>query len=299
MSIIRTKKAAQTPYVMLDTTAMNDERLSYRARGLHTYLMSKPDGWQIYLLHLEQRSPTEGREAIRNAIKELERTGYAHREKVRDERGRLAGWRTTIYETPQLRQDGPEEAADAPLSPTTGLPTSVLPTSVNPQLVSIDLRSKALNKEFPPTPTSGGAKNFTQEGREQNTAPMGDKDVSSGEDSAVSPVPYSPLDDPRPEPAPDLIRGQAPVRRGLRASGDAPRQRAMRAAKAMRELKQHVRERCPYCDTYGLVPLLQPDGTPTNLRCVHERDHIEAYVARNGLTWPHARPPSHQGGPAP
>ena len=83
MSVIRIKKAHKPPYVILDTTALNDVRLSFRAKGLHTYLMSKSDNWQVYIQQLEMQSPTEGRDAIRAALKELEDAGYIRRSRQR------------------------------------------------------------------------------------------------------------------------------------------------------------------------------------------------------------------------
>lgn len=170
MSVVRTKKSSKKPYVMLDTTALNDTRLSFRAKGLHTYLMSKPDGWQVYIDQLEKSSPLEGREAIRNAIGELQQAGYVKREKARGARGRLAGWSTTIYETPGLAEEaeGVDSTAESigltELPPTTGLPTSVPPTSVpptsaKPPLVINDLRFTPLtvdplslsSRELPPS----------------------------------------------------------------------------------------------------------------------------------------------------
>jgi hypothetical protein len=108
MSVIRIKKA-RTPYVTLNTTALNDARLSFRAKGLHTYLMSKPDDWQVYIAQLEKESPREGREAVSGALKELETAGYLKRERRRGEKGRMAGWDTTIYETPELAQQDSDD----------------------------------------------------------------------------------------------------------------------------------------------------------------------------------------------
>jgi hypothetical protein len=157
MSVIRIKKAHRKPYVILDTTALLDDRLSYRAKGLHSYLMTKPEGWQVRLDYLAQQSPTEGREAVRTALTELEDAGYVKRQKVRGERGLLGGWNTVVYETPALcTEDILSEA------PTTGLPTSVQPTSVQPTsakplLVSMDL-TQELILEDPPSvsPPLGG-----------------------------------------------------------------------------------------------------------------------------------------------
>src|ERR1051325_69347 len=147
---------------MLDITALTDVRLSFRAKGLHTYLMAKPDNWQVYIEQLEHQSPREGRDAIRSALKELEDAGYIARHKGRGPRGQMAGWDTTVYETPSLAQQDPTSAqgyaapiglsdstqpksgqpkSDLPISdqPKSGQPKSDLPTSANPQLLSIDL----------------------------------------------------------------------------------------------------------------------------------------------------------------
>jgi hypothetical protein len=168
MSVIRIKKTHRKPYVILDTTALLDDRLSYRAKGLHTYLMTKPEDWQVHVDYLAQQSPTEGREAVRTALTELEDAGYVKRQKVRGERGLLGGWNTVVYETPALcTEDTLSEApttglpksvnpqSDTP--PTTAQPKSVLPTSAKPQLVSMDL-TQGLILEDPPSvsPPLGG-----------------------------------------------------------------------------------------------------------------------------------------------
>jgi len=76
LSLIRTKKNAQTPYVMLDTTALNDSRLSFRAKGLHAYLMTRRQDGNVSLARLALVSPTEGQHAIEDALHELVQAGY-------------------------------------------------------------------------------------------------------------------------------------------------------------------------------------------------------------------------------
>jgi hypothetical protein len=166
MSVIRIKKARSKPYVILDTTALTDDRLSFRAKGIHTYLMSRPDDWQVHIEQLEKQSPREARDAIRAAMIELETMGYLRRQRVRGEKGRMMGWDTTVYETPLLaeldaederlagdaigieREDSPitdyptsdEPTSDTPKSvgPTSDGPTSAQPSSANPQLLIND-----------------------------------------------------------------------------------------------------------------------------------------------------------------
>jgi hypothetical protein len=198
MSVIRIKKAHKKPYVILDTTALNDARLSFRAKGLHTYLMAKPDDWQVRIDQLEKLSPKEGREAIRLAIAELEACGYVTRQKIRGERGRLAGWDTTVYETPALatQQDQDADSPNEPIGlsdpPTTALPTSVPPTSVRPtsvpptsvpptsvppksaipQLLSIDLKKGLKEPRIDSTPPLPPVGEETQEPPPQRSRPQ-------------------------------------------------------------------------------------------------------------------------------
>lgn len=99
----------QHNFVILDTTCLNDTRLSYRARGLHAYLMSKPDNWHVNITHLKQQSEKEGREAVRTALKELLDCGYAECVRTRNQHGLLYGSETVVYETPQTINRKPVE----------------------------------------------------------------------------------------------------------------------------------------------------------------------------------------------
>lgn len=86
-------------FTILQNAVLNDERLSFRARGILVFLLSKPADWRTRSESIAAMSPREGREAVRTAMRELEEYGYLVREKFQDERGR---WHTiqTIYETP-------------------------------------------------------------------------------------------------------------------------------------------------------------------------------------------------------
>jgi hypothetical protein len=134
MSIIRVQKRREHPYVIMETTALNDEHLSFRARGLHAYLMSKPDSWEVNIRHLEAQSKRDGRHAIRATLQELEREGYIHRQRQRNEKGQLVGWVTVVYESPRLRAlDQEDRTLDEPTCEIhTSVPKSEIPTSENP-----------------------------------------------------------------------------------------------------------------------------------------------------------------------
>ncbi len=98
--IIRVVKTAG--FTVLDNTAAQDARLSFKALGIHTYLMTKPDNWQVYSRHLAT-THTDGRDAVLAGLKELEDNGYLIRRKLQDEQGKFVGYESVLYERPAQR----------------------------------------------------------------------------------------------------------------------------------------------------------------------------------------------------
>ncbi|MDG3011801.1 replication protein [Rhodococcus sp. D2-41] len=94
-------------FTIISNAVLNDDRLSFRARGVLMWLLSKPADWRTRSEAIARQSPTEGRDAIRTAMRELEQLGYLVREKRQDERGR---WHTeqTIFEEPVDSAPTPE-----------------------------------------------------------------------------------------------------------------------------------------------------------------------------------------------
>jgi hypothetical protein len=90
MSIHRTRLSFEGRFVQIPNEWMRDTRLSRRARGLLAEIMTHSEGWTLTLESLVERG-TEGRDALRSAIKELEDCGYLRRNRVRDDQGRLGG----------------------------------------------------------------------------------------------------------------------------------------------------------------------------------------------------------------
>ncbi|MEW1679390.1 hypothetical protein AB0O47_39990, partial [Streptomyces noursei] len=68
--------------------AVRDKRLSRRARGLLTELLSHRDGYGVTVASLVKEG-TEGKAAITTGLKELERFEYLVRDRDRDEKGQL------------------------------------------------------------------------------------------------------------------------------------------------------------------------------------------------------------------
>jgi uncharacterized phage protein (TIGR02220 family) len=143
MSIIRLKNRAK--WVVIDKKPIEDENLSWQAKGILTYLLSKPDDWQVHINQLSGASKN-GRDSTRKTIHELVDTGYIVRNQVRNEKGHLVGWEYLVSEEPtgekvRLERNKPETG-----KPTSDKPISENPTSENRTLLSNELLSKDKTK---------------------------------------------------------------------------------------------------------------------------------------------------------
>lgn len=118
-------------------TALRDPRLSWKAKGIAAYLLSKPKGWRIWTADLIKRS-TDGRDAVLTGLAELETCGYLHRSRTNDpETGHLQ-WRKTITATPTTMWSE-QPSTENPVmdgAPSTGLPYTVKPSTVQPSTVN-------------------------------------------------------------------------------------------------------------------------------------------------------------------
>ena len=98
-NILRVEKNADNPFVQMHKFPINDERLSYKAKGILCYLLSKPDDWQVYEVDLQNHAD-DGKTSVSNGIKELMEYGYIEREIRRNEKGHFKGYNYTVYEVP-------------------------------------------------------------------------------------------------------------------------------------------------------------------------------------------------------
>jgi DnaD/phage-associated family protein len=104
MSIVRVTKR-ENPFVQIDKRVFEDPELSWKAKGIMGYLLSKPDNWKTYIADLEKRSK-DGRDSVRAGIKELEQRGYLVKVQVRDENGKFKGWEYEVREIPEQTENG-------------------------------------------------------------------------------------------------------------------------------------------------------------------------------------------------
>lgn len=109
--VFRAQHDREHPFVRIANSAMQDARLSFRARGVLGYILSKPDSFRHSAESLAKQG-TEGREAIERTFTEMKALGYCLRITERDPKtGRIKS-RNVFYEQPTT--DFQESATDAP-----------------------------------------------------------------------------------------------------------------------------------------------------------------------------------------
>lgn len=100
----------ENPYFQMNRTALVDNRLSWKAVGLLTYLISKPDQWVIREADLINQH-TDGRDSVQSGMRELREAGYVTKVSIRDDAGKIIRWECHIFECPQ-QNDEPNAPAD-------------------------------------------------------------------------------------------------------------------------------------------------------------------------------------------
>lgn len=82
------KKVYKTKYTVIDNTVIEDTKLSWKAKGLFTYLWSRPDNWNFYVSEVAKHAKGS-RDQVMTGLEELETAGYLLRSRKRDKNGRL------------------------------------------------------------------------------------------------------------------------------------------------------------------------------------------------------------------
>ena len=76
----------RTKFFAISNELAQNAALSYEARGLMAYLLSKPDNWEMKVSDLIAQSPA-GRDAVYRILRELEAARYIRRQNCRRENG--------------------------------------------------------------------------------------------------------------------------------------------------------------------------------------------------------------------
>ena len=150
MGVIRVPRVEN--FTTMSNYHLKDKRLSLRAVGLMSRMLSLPDDWDYTVAGLAAIC-REGREAVRKVLQELEEAGYLVREQSRDG-GHFAGYDYTLYEHPL---DEAEETLEAsPLPENLGVGASPLPENPLPENPpELNIYISNTQESIPPKPPKG------------------------------------------------------------------------------------------------------------------------------------------------
>ena len=133
MAVFRIERTRD--YTVMSNHHLRNEKLSLKAKGLLSMMLSLPDDWN-YTTRGLAKICKEGVDAIGNALRELETAGYIVRHQLRDRQGRISDTEYVIYEQPQPRQPEPPKPDTA--SPDTENPYLDKPDTEKPAELNIE-----------------------------------------------------------------------------------------------------------------------------------------------------------------
>lgn len=147
MPVFRTEKV--NDYAVIAKHHLRNKTLSYKAKGLMTFMLSVPPEWDFSLAGLAILA-SDGIDGVRSGIRELEKHGYLSRKRIRDVTGKLGDVEYTIHEIPKISSGG--KPPDAPREPPS---KSSLPASDSHIAESPILEKPTLENPILDVPTSG------------------------------------------------------------------------------------------------------------------------------------------------
>lgn len=138
MAVFRVERTQN--YTVMSNYHLRDRRLSLKAKGLLSLMLSLPEDWDYTLSGLSRIS-LEGKDAIRAAVVELERAGYVQRRQTTDKAGKFSSNEYIIRERPtpqELPPKGPSAADPSSENPTTGKPSAAFTSPEKPTQIKKD-----------------------------------------------------------------------------------------------------------------------------------------------------------------
>ena len=130
MAVFRVERTGD--YTVMSNYHLKDKRLSLKAKGLLSQMLSLPEDWDYTLSGLCYIN-RESKDAIRTAINELEQAGYIRRRQTTDAAGKFGANEYMIFERPDYK-GAKEPSLEKPSSenPTTEKPITKKPLPENP-----------------------------------------------------------------------------------------------------------------------------------------------------------------------
>jgi hypothetical protein len=131
--IFRGKLEFENQFTQIHNAWVRDPKISYKAKGLLTYLLSHEVGYTITIGQIIRESG-DGKQSVRSALEELIKAGYLETKRTTDARGYNAGLAYFIKD---------------PANPKSDNPTLDNPTLDNQTALENNLTKKTIKQEKP------------------------------------------------------------------------------------------------------------------------------------------------------
>lgn len=149
------RRVRRERFTTVNNEYLQDVNLSWKAKGLITYIMSLPSDWVLNVQDLKNRSK-DRRDATAAGLRELIENGYCQRTEVRNTDGTFNGY---SYEVSDLKEFAEKPCADNPKTEN--------PCAGNPKLINTNNTKNSTKHSnecvgsqtlFAPEPTSDRSK---------------------------------------------------------------------------------------------------------------------------------------------
>ena len=125
MGVIRINKDRN--YTVMSNVHLQDKRLSFKAKGMLSVMLSLPPEWDYSIAGLSTLS-TDKKDSVMTILGELEQYGYLVRTRLTD-KGKFAGWQYDIFEKPNTEKPNTEKPNTE--KPNTEKPNTEKPPQLN------------------------------------------------------------------------------------------------------------------------------------------------------------------------
>ena len=132
MSVFKIEKTKD--YTVMSNYHLRDKNLSYKAKGLLSFMLSLPEDWDYSLVGLCSISK-ESRDGIRSILKELQEHHYVEIEKVRGDKGYFE-YNYLIYEVPHFIEIETQVNNPDMENPHLDTPSVETPTQINTNITN-------------------------------------------------------------------------------------------------------------------------------------------------------------------
>ena len=142
MSVYRSEK--KNNYTRISNSVFKDTRLSLKATGILCLMLSLPDDWD-YSVEGLAKLVKDGKDSVKSALKELEKSGYLVRKRHRLPNGCLDTAEYNIYEEPisvDKNANAPETENPLQVFPQVDSPSE----EEQPQLMNNLLKTNSINE---------------------------------------------------------------------------------------------------------------------------------------------------------